>query len=218
MIHPLEMAQTRSLCYHCFLNEASCICHDIAIVESPLKVVLLQHIRERHKAIGTEKIVRLSIPGAKTYTGIKFQNQKDLTALLTDQTQQGYLLYPCPEAIIADQVQLNNNRQNFVVAIDETWPHANRIYRENPLLKNLIPITLNTQYTSNYRIRTQPNSLCLSTVEAVVLCLEALEHTPGKYQSLLKTFDRMIDKQCQYIPEEFLKNRKRFRKVLKNDS
>lgn len=214
MIPPLEVLPTRNLCYRCFLNETHCICHDITTIKSSLKIVLLQHIRERHKAIGTEKIVRLSVPGATTYTGIKFQNQKNLTALLTDQSQKGYLLYPCEAAIPADQVQLDPQRQNYIVAIDGTWPHANRIYRENPLLKNLTPITLNTQYTSNYRIRTQPNSLCLSTVEAVVLCLEALEGTPGKYNSMLKTFERMIDKQCQYIPEEFLKNRKKFRKVI----
>jgi DTW domain-containing protein YfiP len=214
MNHSLEVLPTRNLCYQCFLNETHCICGDISVVNSSLKIILLQHIRERHKSIGTEKIVRLSVPGTTTYTGIRFQNQKELTALLTDQNQQGYLLYPCSTAIPAGQVQLDPLRSNYVVAIDGTWPHANRIYRENPLLKNLIPITLQTDYISNYRIRTQPNSLCLSTVEAVVLCLEALEHAPGKYSPLLNTFDRMIDKQCKYIPEEFLKNRKKFRKLI----
>lgn len=214
MNKPLHKLQARDLCYQCFLNKTNCICSELTIIETPIKIVLLQHIRERHKAIGTEKIVRLSIPGTQTYTGIKFQNQKKLTELLKDQTQQGYLLYPCPSAIPADQIQIDVNRQNYLVAIDGTWPHANRIYQENPLLKNLIPITLHTDYISNYRIRTQPNSLCLSTVEAVVLSLEGLERSPGKYKSLLKTFERMIDKQCKYIPEETLKNRRKYRKLI----
>ena len=213
MTEPLINPAERSLCYQCFLDTGNCICKQITEVISPIQMVVLQHIRERHKSIGTEKIVRLSIPGSQTFSGIKFQNQTKLTNILTDPNRQGYLLYPCPEAQSAEKIQLDFNRQNFLVVLDGTWPHANRIYKENPLLHKLIPISINTDYISNYRIRTQPNSLCLSTVEAVVLCLESLENSPGKYASLLKTFEKMIDKQCKYIPEEYLKNRKKFRKL-----
>lgn len=203
----------RELCYQCFLDAGHCICESITPIPSALKVIILQHIRERHKSIGTEKIVRLSIPGTKTYSGIKFQNQKKLTETLMDKNQQGYLLYPCKEAILAENISLDFNKQNFLVVLDGTWPHANRIYKENPLLHHLIPIAINTDYISNYRIRTQPNSLCLSTVEATVLCLESLEKAHGKYATLLKTFEKMIDKQCEYIPEDILRNRKKFKRL-----
>lgn len=207
---------TRDLCYHCFLDKEHCICNGIKPILSPINVIILQHIRERHKAIGTEKIVRLSIPGTRTYSGIKFQNQLELTKTLTDKNQQGYLLYPCKEAQLAEDVVLDFNQQNFLVVLDGTWPHANRIYKENPLLHQLKPVAINTNYISNYRIRTQPNSLCLSTVEATVLCLESLEKKPGKYASLLKNFELMIDRQCEYIPTDVLINRKKFKKLKVN--
>ena len=92
----------RELCYQCFLDASHCICGHITPIPSLLKVIILQHIRERHKAIGTEKIVRLSIPGAQTFTGIKFQNQKKLTETFTDKNQQGYLLYPSKDAQLAE--------------------------------------------------------------------------------------------------------------------
>ena len=155
---PLINRRLRDLCYRCFLASGHCICENITTIESPLQLILLQHIRERHKAIGTEKIVRLSIPGTQTFSGIKFQNQLKLTEILNNQNRQGYLLYPCPQAQPASEIKLDFNAHNFLVVLDGTWPHANRIYQENPLLHKLIPISIHTDAISNYRIRTQPYS------------------------------------------------------------
>lgn len=207
----------RTNCQSCFLCSSKCICGFIKTIQSDFQIIILQHLRERHKSIGTEKIVRLSIPNTITISSYRFQHNPLLNEILNDKDRKGYLLYPAKEAVSADKINTATFKNKFLVVLDGTWSHAQNIYQSCEGLKMLEPITLANNYRSNYRIRTQPNTNCLSTVEAVAHCLESLENSKGKYKPLLNVFDKMIDAQCDEIPNENLINRKRFKKVLTNE-
>jgi hypothetical protein len=84
-------------------------------------------------------------------------------------------------------------RRLFV--IDGTWHHARTLYRDIPGLRSLPHLTLPAHLRSAFQIRRQPDVHCLSTIEAVVYALRALEPgTPG-LEALLESFAAMQGRQ-----------------------
>jgi hypothetical protein len=82
-----------------------------------------------------------------------------------------------------------------VVVVDGTWSQARKLLKQNPFLKELPRIGLSPVRPSNYRIRAEPSVECLSTIEALVHLLGALEGAPERFLPVLEAFDRMIDLQ-----------------------
>ncbi len=203
----------RNNCLTCFLAKTNCICAQIKPCKSNLDVVILQHFRETKKAIGTAKIVTLSIQNSKILLGPKL-NENPKYRELIEEPGQFFLLYPDETSVPIESVTLDPSIKNTLLAIDGTRPHALHILKETTLPKNLIKLKITPKFISNYLIRTQPNNLCLSTVESIVYTLEKLENADGKYQHMLDVFHSMVNKQAQYIPEDHLKNRKKFKKEI----
>jgi hypothetical protein len=82
-----------------------------------------------------------------------------------------------------------------VIVVDGTWQQARKLLKENPFLLSLPRIGLAPARPSNYRIRAEPSAECVSTIEAIVLLLGALEGAPERFTPILEAFDRMVDLQ-----------------------
>src|SRR5690606_19710680 len=80
---------------------------------------------------------------------------------------------------------------------DGTWNHAKRLWRANPWLEDLPHVRINPAEPSRYRIRREPERHCLSTLEAVIAALRAIEPDLEGLDSLLAAFDHMIDQQIE---------------------
>jgi hypothetical protein len=82
-----------------------------------------------------------------------------------------------------------------VIVVDGTWSQARKVLKQNPFLLALPRIGLTPERPSNYRIRAEPSAECVSTIEAVVHLLGALEGAPERFRPILTAFDRMVDLQ-----------------------
>jgi hypothetical protein len=82
--------------------------------------------------------------------------------------------------------------------VDGTWPLAKKVVKTNPVLASLPRIGFTPRRPSNYRIRAEPAEHCVSTIEAVVEVLGALEGgDPARFDAMLHPFEFMVDTQLE---------------------
>ncbi|MBC7173478.1 MAG: DTW domain-containing protein, partial [Polyangiaceae bacterium] len=85
-----------------------------------------------------------------------------------------------------------------LLVLDGTWNHVRGLYRANPWIAELPHVRLTPTAPSRYRIRREPHRHFLSTIEAVVAALRALEPGLEGLDALLDAFDRMVDAQLTW--------------------
>ncbi|MEZ4270684.1 MAG: tRNA-uridine aminocarboxypropyltransferase [Myxococcota bacterium] len=184
------------MCYRCFKAKRTCICTDLQAVDHRTGITILQHPRERHHALGTVRIAKLGLKNVD----VQIRGPQDAadTSLRDRLPPNTALLYP--KAGARDLADLaKQERPDHLLVLDGTWHHAKTLYRANPWMADLPHVKVSSPTPSRYRIRREPSVGCLSTLEAIVCALGILEEDPDASRQLLRTFDRMIDRQidCQ---------------------
>lgn len=184
----------RSLCLRCFRPQATCYCARVPRVDSSTHVVFLQHPRERRVAIGTARMAHLSLPNSELHVGLDFTGHARLTQLAAH-PERVAVLFPGEEATPLEEAR--KNPPETLIVVDGTWPLARKLVKSNPLLAALPRIGFVPRRPSNYRIRAEPEDHCVSTIEAVVEVLGALEGRQEHFDALLGVFDFMVDTQLE---------------------
>ena len=185
----------RALCSNCLKASSACICSTIKSIDNRYRLHILQDPSEEKKAIGTARILKLSLNKVQLSIGELFDEQDfDLN--------NTYLLFPGEDAIpatqLTEQVTLNDNTQ--FILLDGSWKKAYKLLMSNPFLQKLPKVCINVDAKSNYRLRKSPREDGLSTVEAGYYLLSQLEDNAQKFVALLKSFEFMIDYQISKIP------------------
>jgi DTW domain-containing protein YfiP len=178
-------------CMRCLRSRRACWCPHLRPVESTIRTCILQHLRERKTAIGTARMAHLSLPNSELHLGVSFRDHPRVRALAAEEGT--VLLFPGEGAI--DPAALRGRPPKTVILVDGTWQQARKLLKENPFLLTLPRIGLSPERPSNYRIRAEPSPECVSTIEAAVLLLGALERAPERFTPILEAFDRMVDLQ-----------------------
>ncbi len=201
---PLDVARERTRCYRCFRPSAHCLCAAIPRVENRVPVVILQHPRERTHAFGTARLAELGLGRVEVLVDHLGRLRRDPSPL--GPLEGAALLYPAPGARDVTSLAPSEVPRRLFV-IDGTWHHARTLYRDIPALGTLPHLTLPSHLRSGFQIRKQPDIHCLSTIEAVVFALRALEpETPG-LEALLVSFDVMQGRQLA-VPHTVGRTRK----------
>jgi tRNA-uridine aminocarboxypropyltransferase len=204
----LEEAQARPTCYRCFRPSAFCLCATIPTVDNRTPVVILQHPRESTHPFGTARLAELGLQRVEVLIDYLGRLRQDATAL--GSLEGAALLYPAAHA--RDVTQLDPaERPRRLFVIDGTWHHARTLYRDIPVLGTLPHLTLPGHLRSAFQIRRQPDVHCLSTIEAVVHALRALDPETEGLESLLASFDSMQGRQLS-LPRQTGRTRKADRK------
>lgn len=187
----------RSLCEHCFKASAACICHTIKSIDNVHHLHILQDPSEEKKAIGTARILKLSLNKVQLSIGELF-DEKDFDL------DNSYLLFPSEDALPAEQFseRMNINENSTFILLDGSWKKAYKLLMSNPFLQALPKLSINVDAKSNYRLRKSPREDGLSTVEAGYYLLSQLEHNNHKFLPLLESFEYMIDYQISQMPPE----------------
>lgn len=73
---------------------------------------------------------------------------------------------------------------------------------ESPALAALPRYCLTSPPASRYRIRKEPSTRSLSTLEAIVYALSEIEGDAHKYQPLLNVMDQLIENQIKHMGQE----------------
>lgn len=145
------------------------------------RIVMLQHPGEVKRCLQTGRMLQLGLAPDKCllYRGKLFPNAKaddTLHEILNDK-KRTLLLYPTPDAVPIDEIDINEGPFNIVL-LDGTWPQAKAIYSRSTALHSLRQVKLVGGGTSHYVIRTQPAEGCLSTLETAAEALSCLERDP----------------------------------------
>lgn len=182
-------------CLRCLRPQTLCYCDDLPSVETRTRLVVLQHPHERTHPFGTARLVKLCMPNASVHVPTP-----GFTGTLEKQVEvppDAAVLYPHPDA--DDLADLPKEQwPSTLIAIDGTWSHAKRLYRENPWLRQHRHVKLQPSEPSNYRIRREPKPEYISTIEAIVEALRIVEPEHERLDELLQAFDRMIDTQIEH--------------------
>jgi DTW domain-containing protein YfiP len=173
-----------------------CYCHALPRIDTTTRVVILQHPRERDMPIGTARMASLCLPQAELRVGVRWTAEL-LAGALGDPARPPILLYPGPGA--RDILRDPPHGPVTLVVVDGTWSQARTVVRDNPVLQALPRYAFATPEPSQYRIRREPCAEYVSTIEALMHVLGALEGDPARFRSLLDPLRAMVDAQlaCQ---------------------
>lgn len=195
------------------------MCKYVSAIETKTKFVLLMHPKEFQKTKnGTGHFTNLNLKNSELFIGIDFNNHKKINDLLNDPSKNCYVLYPG-----IDSIKLNNesikdeNKSNVIFIIDSTWPCSKKILRVSKNISALPKISFEHNKSSIFKIKTQPNIACLSTIESTKTILEFLnkqdiEKIPQEcLDNFLKPFEKMIEYQVNKVIQtrgEFVRYKK----------
>ena len=186
---------SRARCERCLRPAGHCLCALIPHLDNRTRVLLLQHPSEAGHALNTARLAALGLANAELRVGEDFSDL-DLSA------EDAWLLFPGENAIpLAELATRPASRPRLLVVPDGTWRKARKLLHLNPNLAALPRVVLPEGLTSRYRLRKAPAEGALSTIEAVVHALNALD-APQSFDALLRPFEALIDGQIAAMGEE----------------
>jgi DTW domain-containing protein YfiP len=195
----------RPTCSRCQRPLSHCLCSLIPDLDSRTRVLILQHPSEASHALNTARLAALGLRNAELRVGEVFD---ELPQLLAQPDLRACLLFP-GEAAAALSVYAPDDKPLLLVVPDGTWRKARKLLHLNPLLAALPRVSLDSAAPSRYRLRKAPEEGALSTIEAIVGALDALE-APRSFAALLRPFDALIDGQIAAMGEDvFTRNHQR---------
>ena len=199
----------RARCPHCQRPSLHCYC---AQLPSPAllnhwPVTILQHPQESRHSLGTARIAQLGLSDCSMIVGKAETWPDDLAGQIAE--EHIALIYP--GAASQPLSALREQPPQRLLIIDATWRKSRRMLLESAWLAALPRYHLQSPPPSRYRIRKEPSSNALSTLEAIVHALAFLEGTvecdENKYTPLLRIMDSLIDEQIKEMGlETFAKN------------
>ncbi|KES22952.1 MULTISPECIES: tRNA-uridine aminocarboxypropyltransferase [Pseudomonas] len=194
---------SRARCERCLRPAGHCLCALIPRLDNRTRVLLLQHPSETGHALNTARLAALGLANAELRVGEDFSDL-DLSA------EDAWLLFPGENAIpLAELAARPATRPRLLVVPDGTWRKARKLLHLNPNLATLPRVVLPEGLTSRYRLRKAPAEGALSTIEAVVHALNALD-APQSFDALLRPFEALIDGQIAAMGEDvFVRNHRR---------
>lgn len=198
--------ENRAVCYTCYRPQSSCMCEHITPIDTKTRFIILMHPKEFKKTKnGTGHFTHLSLKNSQIYVGIDFTQHAIINALIHDENNNCYILYPSDESINLNEESIDKaGKNNIIFLIDATWPCSRAMLRESPNLDALTKISFTHQKSSNFHFKKQPESYCLSTMESTLCVLELLtshqDEDIGTYalEHFLAPFQKMVEYQLSY--------------------
>ena len=195
--------ELRECCYRCCRPVSHCFCEAIPKIDNRTNVLILQHIGERSHPFNTARIVRRALRHCHLTTDHNRRlGMRDLPI-----QANAALLYPRKNVPLLADLPVEE-RPSQLVIIDGTWHQAKTIVRDVPQLWDLPCYQLRPSSPGQYRIRREPDVHSLSTLEATVEALRALEFDTVGLDQLLSAFHVMVKSQESYPHNHAVRRRK----------
>jgi DTW domain-containing protein YfiP len=198
--------EVRQRCYQCFRPKSACFCEAIPQIDNRTNVLILQHVGERFHPFNTARIVQKALRNCH----LVVDHNLRLGSHQLPITRNAGLLYLDADAPSLSELSAAD-RPDQLVIIDGTWHQAKTIVRDVPQLRTLPCYRLTPSSPGQYRIRREPNAQSLSTLEATVAALQALEPDTAGLEQLLAAFNQMVETQLDHPGSDEARRRKRGR-------
>ncbi len=181
----------RAVCARCRRPTSVCYCASLTTLHTVTRVVILQHPRERDMPIGTARMAALCLPQASVHVGVRWGGDPAFRAAISDPARPAILLYPGPGA--RDVFRDPPPSPVTLVVVDGTWAQTRSVVRGDPDLGALPRYAFTAPEPSVYRVRREPREEYVSTIEALMHVLGALEGDAERFRALLTPFRAMVD-------------------------
>jgi DTW domain-containing protein len=188
---PPDLRTVRPVCARCRRPVSVCYCAALTTLETVTRVVILQHPRESGMPIGTARMATLCLPQASLHVGMRWGDHPAFRAAVSDPARPAVLLYPGPDA--RDVLRDPPPGPVTLIVVDGTWSQTRSIVKHDPALAALPRYAFTAPEPSVYRVRKEPCDEYVSTIEALMHVLGALEGDPAKFRALLGPFRAMVD-------------------------
>ena len=198
----------RTTCLRCRRPHSECYCALIPALPTKLRVVFVQHPRERVVAINTARMAHLALPNSTWVEGIHLDDHPTVAPLL--ERDDVAVLFP-GEGATPLEVYAQTPPKTLIV-LDGTWSQAKKLLKLNPRLAGLPRLSYAPPAPGNYRIRKEPSAECLATVEAVAAVVGTLEGDAARFAHMLQPFSFMVERQLQKAADNTGEPRRRKRK------
>lgn len=185
---------SRPQCPRCQRPLNHCLCALIPSLANSTRVLILQHPSETGHALNTARLAALGLTNAELRVGESFED------LPVDDGTASYLLFPGEGAVPLMELAKRVEPLRLIVP-DGTWRKARKLLHLNPRLAALSRVALPVGLMSRYRLRKAPMPGALSTLEAIVTALNALEGA-GRFDPLLRPFEALIETQINAMGAE----------------
>jgi DTW domain-containing protein len=186
----------RSICIRCTRPSSVCLCATLTEVPTRTRIVILQHPRESGVPIGTARLAELAFRRCERHVGVEFADSARVSTALADPAAPPILLYPGPG--VRDLEREPPHGPVTLVVIDGTWSQAAKLLKRNPQLSLLPRYALAPEAPSRYRIRREPAAHCVSTIEAIVAAVLALEGSASNARAALAPFEALVEQQLAF--------------------
>lgn len=198
-------------CPGCGKPQPLCVCDALAPVENRIEVLILQHPQEQDRLLGTARLTALQLTNATLKIGLSWSSLSKALGREVDPANWAILylgsakvaeLETDREVVAIDRKGGLEHAQNAilnsiegVVVLDGTWSQAKALWWRNPWMLKCQRVILGPQQLSLYgKLRREPRSDGLSTIEATALLLARLEKRPETADALFGAFERMLTK------------------------
>ncbi len=141
--------------------------------------------------IGTAHMAHLCLPQSRVHVGIQWDGSEALREACADPARPPILLYPGPGA--RDILEDPPEAPVSLIVVDGTWTQAHEAVRDNPQLAALPRYAFHPPEPSIYRIRREPRLEYVSTIEALMHVLGAIEGDAPRFRALLRPLNAMVD-------------------------
>ena len=216
-----DILQIREKCYECYRPKKSCMCQYIQKIDTNTRFIIIMHPKEFKKTKNnTGRFTHQSLPNSKIYIGIDFNHNDEINNIINDTKNSCYVLYPGNDSIKLNHQSIQKeDKKNVIFIIDSTWPCSNKILAVSKNIRALPKVSFVHNKSSEYKIKTQPNEYCLSTIESTLCILELLnkhkiENIPEKsINNFLSPFHQMVEYQVNCISNSTSKNPRFYKKT-----
>ncbi len=200
-------------CVACHKPDAICVCDRITPLPTRTRLLILQHPQEDDVALGTARLLALSLPNATLKVALSVPSLEAalegvLDASRIDRGKWAVLFTsklpkPVPElakgqVLVVDRHgdpvranALSAGGLDGIVVLDGTWSQAKTLWWRNPWLLKLGRVLVRPSEPSIYgKLRKAPRAEWVSTLEAVAEVLPALgepKETRDQLRRLLRT-------------------------------
>lgn len=165
----------RELCANCQYPISHCLCEFLSPAVHATGVIVLQHPSEVKNAKNTVRLLNLVSSNCQTLVGETEQDFAELKQQILRSPSDYVVLFPDATAL---RLRLNDGSApafKYLIVIDGTWKKAKKILFQNTWLNDLVKVSFDQSFQSQYQIRSSKVEGGLSTIEAVAFALNQIE-------------------------------------------
>jgi DTW domain-containing protein len=187
-----------------------CICESITPIENKVSLLILQHPQEQDRTLGTARLTALHFDNAVLKIGLSWPSLSKALGQPVDDPSRWAVLYlgsaKVSELETENEIVAINRKGEIephqrailsdiegIVLLDGTWSQAKALWWRNAWMLKCQRVILGPKRPSRYgKLRKEPRSDGLSTIEAAAMLLAGLEKRPDIAETLNGSFERLL--------------------------